>query len=311
MNASRKIARLVLGTAQLGLPYGAANRIGMPSEDDAAALLAAALAAGVRAFDTARAYGESERRLGRALAKASDVTIVTKLDPLAQLPADAPPDQAAVAARASLDMSRAALGRTRLDVVLLHRAEHRTQWGGAVWRCLAEERRANRIGALGISAQSPVEVAEALQDPLVRHLQLPFNLLDWRWSEADTIAQLRNRPDVTVHVRSVFLQGLLATEAAGGPAPAGGGAARGRHDLDRLVRQTSRVGRADLCLAFVRAQDWIDGVVIGCETTDQLQDNLDLFRRDALSREDLDAVIRARPRVAADLLDPARWPATA
>jgi aryl-alcohol dehydrogenase-like predicted oxidoreductase len=77
MTRASKRCSFVLGTAQLGMPYGVANHCGLPSDADAAALLGAALMAGVRAFDTVRAYGASERRLGRALADAPEVTIIT------------------------------------------------------------------------------------------------------------------------------------------------------------------------------------------------------------------------------------------
>ena len=73
---------LVLGTAQLGMAYGIANQAGAPTTQIANALVARALALGITTFDTARAYGLSENRLGEALAGHDDVTIITKLAPL-------------------------------------------------------------------------------------------------------------------------------------------------------------------------------------------------------------------------------------
>ena len=49
-----KQAQLVLGTAQLGLPYGIANKIGLPNERDAVALIRRAVDAGITSIDTAR-----------------------------------------------------------------------------------------------------------------------------------------------------------------------------------------------------------------------------------------------------------------
>ena len=42
--------------------------------------------------------------------------------------------------------------------------------------------------ALGVSVQSPQEALTALACSDVRHIQMPFNLLDWRWREAGAIA---------------------------------------------------------------------------------------------------------------------------
>lgn len=46
------MAALALGTVQLGLPYGAANATGMPTEDEAVAMVTAAVAGGVTSLDT-------------------------------------------------------------------------------------------------------------------------------------------------------------------------------------------------------------------------------------------------------------------
>lgn len=298
-----KTPHLVLGTAQLGLVYGVVNGAGMPGQVDAIAMLRAAAAAGIRVIDTARAYGEAERRIGLALAS-SDVTVITKLDPLAQI-APADPHGAAAAAAASLAASRATLQRQHLDVVLLHRAVHRTAWDGAVWRVLCAERTAGRIGGLGVSAQAPREALEALADPEVVHIQLPFNLLDHRWEEV--IDALREKPQVTVHIRSVLLQGLLAGAAdARWPAIAGVEPCRLLGRLRELARQFGRSGLVDLCFAYAGAQDWIDGIVVGMETRNQLTANLELFARPPLTNEETDAL--ALPRVPDALLDPAQWP---
>lgn len=301
---------LVLGTAQLGLAYGAANRVGLPAEDDAVELIRTAVRSGIRTIDTARAYGDAERRLGLSLSEPSlpRAVVVTKLDPLAALPLDAGEDVVRAATLESLTASRSALRRARLDVVLLHRAAHRTQWRGVVWHTLARERDMDRIGALGVSAQSPGEVIEAIGDPLVTHVQLPFNILDHRWVESGVVGALTRRPDITVHVRSVFLQGLLSAGIhARWPTIDRVDPAAIIAQLDGLASRCGRADRLDLCLAFVRAQDWIDGVVIGVETADQLAANLALFKRDSLAREAQDMVTRALPRLPTVLLDPAKW----
>lgn len=302
------LGQLVLGTAQLGQPYGATNRSGKPSEAAAVALVRAAVNAGVQQIDTARAYGDAERRIGLCGSDLAEMAIVTKLDPLAAIPADASEDRLRAAAEASLAASRAALGRERLNTVLLHRASHRTQWGGSVWRLLAREREGGSIEALGVSVQTPTELLEALQDPLVTHVQLPFNVLDRRWAAAGAIEALCNRPDVSVHVRSVFLQGLLAggTEACW-PAIEGVDPPAIIERLDRLASETGRDGRADLCIAHARSQHWIDGIVVGMETVEQLIANLALFRRNPLSDKARETVSAAVPPVPATLLDPAKW----
>lgn len=59
-NEGRKGASFALGTVQLGLPYGAANVTGMPSEEQAVAIVCEAVAAGVQSLDTAHGYELSQ-----------------------------------------------------------------------------------------------------------------------------------------------------------------------------------------------------------------------------------------------------------
>ena len=304
-------AELVLGSVQLGLAYGAANRTGKPSRKAALKLVRRAAESGITKFDTARAYGDSEERLGEALARRKAVRTITKLSPLADLTPGATRDAVRAAVDASVTQSLFYLRRDRIDCLLLHRAAHMTAFGGAVWERLIEMLEDGTVLALGVSVQSPEDVLEALSRPDVRHIQLPFNLLDWRWRESGVIDDLLEHPTVTIHARSVFLQGILAAhDASVWPAVEGVDAQAILAELAGIASDFGRESVADLCLAFARGQDWIDGVVVGMETEAQLDDNLRLFVRPPLSAEDCDAIARRLPRVPAQLLNPALWPRT-
>jgi spore coat polysaccharide biosynthesis protein SpsF len=302
----------VLGTVQLGLPYGIANSTGQPDAAEADAILAAAFAGGVRWLDTARAYGDSEARIATALRAwhGDPVLVATKLDPLAALDVAAPAEAAVAAAEESVARSCATLGMARIDSLLLHRAWHRTGWGGAVWAALRRLRDAGRIARLGVSVASPEELDAALDDADVAHVQLPFNLLDWRWAASGSIARLRAaRPRVCVHVRSVLLQGLLADRLGTvWPTVAGVEPAHILDTLRDLARNAGHANVAVLAVAHVRAQDWIDGVVMGVETLDQLHANLASFSGPSPSLASAADWARDVPSVPEEFLDPSCWP---
>ena len=57
-------SRFVLGTANFGLNYGLANRVGKVSQNELMKVIALCEGAGVEFIDTAQAYGDSEARLG-------------------------------------------------------------------------------------------------------------------------------------------------------------------------------------------------------------------------------------------------------
>src|SRR5258708_22801048 len=88
-------AEFVMGSVQLGLSYGAANRTGKPPRDTALRLVRRAANAGVSGFDTARSYGDAGERLGAALAGRRAGRPITQPHPLQ------PPLSAAAAAAVS------------------------------------------------------------------------------------------------------------------------------------------------------------------------------------------------------------------
>jgi aryl-alcohol dehydrogenase-like predicted oxidoreductase len=308
---------LTLGTAQLGMPYGAVNQTGKPSRTLAVAMVRHAIAYGVSAIDTARTYGDSEEILGEALSVEfrSRARVITKLDPLDSLSPDAEPAEVRGAVEESLRQSCVALRTERLETLLLHRWQHYRAWKGEAWRRLLEfhlnsdgqtDERA-KIAVLGASIYTPEEAIEALQEPIVRHLQLPVNLLDWRWKAAGVDRALADRSDVVVHARSALLQGILLHPGSRWPMVEGFDAAAWAGQLEAVARRFERESVADLCFAYVRSQPWIHSVVVGCETMEQLEKNLRLFRLPELSAAQCDELDQTLPPAPQALLNPAQW----
>ena len=77
-----------------------------------------------------------------------------------------------------------------------------------------------------------------------------------------------------------------------------------------LAQQVARCRRknvADLCLGYVNAQEWVDGVAIGMENMAQLHDNIEIFSRLALTDEQAANIDMTRPRLSEATLNPALW----
>ncbi len=276
---------LVLGGAQLGGAYGIANTTGMPDEQAIDQLLRLAATAGVTHIDTARAYGDSERNIGAALARTGvGLGVITKIAPAASV------DE-------SLSASREALGFIP-PTVLFHRATDALE-------CWAD---LHGVAGAGISLQSPAELFRVAGLPGLGYLQLPCSVLDYRWRASDVLETLAGLHDVVITVRSVYLQGLLAA----GTAITWPHIDDAQRDalvgtLDRLATEIGREDRADLCVAYILGQPWVTSVVIGAESVEQLARNADLAGRKPLTPDECAAVEAALPRVPADLLNPATW----
>jgi aryl-alcohol dehydrogenase-like predicted oxidoreductase len=300
---------LTLGTAQLGMPYGAVNKTGKPSRALAVAIVRSAVAQGVSAFDTARAYGDSEEILGEALTAElrPRVRVITKLDPFGSLCPDAGATDVRIAVEQSVRQSCNSLRTDRLETLLLHRWQHYRAWNGEAWRRLLEFLEQGTIAVLGASVSEPQEAIEALQEPMIRHLQIPLNLLDWRWKAAGVNRAVAARPDVVVHARSPLLQGILIHPATHWPVVEGFEAAGCVRQLESLVRRFQRGSISDLCFAYVRSQAWVRSVVAGCETKEQLDENVRLFQLPKLDEAQCGELEQDLGKAPEELLNPAKW----
>ena len=282
--------KLAIGTVQLGMAYGANNLIGLPTEEDAAAIIHASAAAGVPMLDTAHGYGISEARIGRALAQLPAVErpwVVTKVDASCN---DAPDDTTAADIVATgLRDSRERLQVSCLDTALLHHFRQYTDHGGAAWRVLREAKARGEIQRIGASMYEPEEVYTALADPEMQHIQLPFNLLVEKFKTDAFTEAITARPDVVVHVRSCYLQGILVSDRSRWPAFAvrSGLADQAIRALEGLTLELNRDSRVDLALAYCRGQPWVSQVVLGVETIEQLQENLQSFQRPPLTAAEI------------------------
>ena len=196
--------RLVLGTAQLGMDYGIANRAGSPGPKSATAIIEAAIGAGIREFDTAQAYGTSEKILGRLLAAKNSedpVRIVTKgivdteSDPLDSL-------------RHAVARSLKNLGIRRLHGFMFHKERFLDQWHGEFGTSAKQLLDEGTVERIGISVYSPEKAMQALAIDEISIIQIPSNIFDRRFENSGVFreAVLRQK---RIYVRSVFLQGLL------------------------------------------------------------------------------------------------------
>jgi aryl-alcohol dehydrogenase-like predicted oxidoreductase len=296
------IRKLGLGTVQFGLAYGVTNERGQVPAREAEAIVAAALAAGIDLFDTAAAYGDSERVLGDALGTRGDVRIVSKLPALSSNRiGESEIDQC----RTVLQRSLALLQRRSIDALLLHRPDDLRKPGAdRLVAFLQQLKSAGTVAKIGVSAYDRHQIDMALDRLPVDAVQVPVNLLDQRLLQDGTLDRLKRR-HVEVHARSAFLQGALLAEPSALPghfAPyrdrlGGVGAAAARAGLSRLA----------LCLRFVLDQPVIDRVIVGVTGIAELRQILAAAADETPLPDGLAALASDDPR----LVNPALWPAPA
>lgn len=303
-----RLSRLGLGTVQFGIPYGIANTSGQVPYAEVRRILARARQAGVTFLDTARGYGTSEQSLGAALAElglSKEMSVSTKLDIGADY--DAKSEEAVLAEVASaLEASRQALRMERIPIYQLHVPAHRIWRGGAIWSYLRERQRAGAIGRLGISmAGSDVEQALAcLEEPGVEVLQIPYNVFDQRWRRHGVLAQASAR-GVSVIGRSAFLQGLLLLPEGRVP-PRLVEAIALKRRLDAMAAAAGmEVG--ELALRYALSAPEVSSTIVGVDSLEQLERNLDVASRGPLAPELVASLEDAFAEVPEHVVVPSRW----
>lgn len=305
----KRESEFTLGTAQMGFPYGRTNTTGMPKREESIQIIEQSLKYGISTLDTARAYGIAEKRIGEALkgGKFSQVKVVTKCDPFDWFDEKTSKKTIVTAVEASILGSCHALGCEMLSTVLLHRWQHFTFCEGAIWKRLLAFQQAGMIENLGVSLYSPQDAIAALQNTEIKHLQIPFNILDSRWLEPDIQQAIAQRPDVVIHARSPLLQGILASEREFWPTIPGVNVPQYIETLDHLTKELGLLNRAQLCYTYVRSFPWVNSVVVGVETLQQLQENVNLFQASYLDQTQKDDIHRSLAKAPERLLNPSQW----
>lgn len=202
--------RLALGTVQFGLPYGVANQQGQVSLEEARAILEHAQAAGLDTLDTAIAYGNCEERLGEI--GVSQWQVISKLPAIPEGCIDV-----AAWTRECVAASLRRLGIDQLRGLLLHRPEQLlAPQGDALYFALTHLKNDGLVQKIGVSIYGSEELNALNAKFRFDIVQAPLNLFDRRLIDSGWLARL-SQQGTEVHVRSVFLQGLLLMQPAGRP----------------------------------------------------------------------------------------------
>ncbi|MCS6939028.1 MAG: aldo/keto reductase [Roseiflexus sp.] len=297
-----RVSAVALGTVEIGLDYGIpSGDHRLPSAAQATALLHRALDLGVNLIDTAPAYGESERRIGAALAgRRSEYLIATKI---ANPPDDLCGDRLRAWVEALLAASLRALRTDRIDLLQIHSAAPETIRRGELTAILVKLRDAGFVRAIGATTYGVEAARAALDDGRYDALQVAYSPLDRRL-EHGVLPALRDG-GVGVIVRSVLLKGALTQRAEHLP--------EALSELRRAVGRLADIAaKAQLTLPalayrYVLAHPAVSTALVGTSRIEELEEICQQAEAGGLPPEVRDAVRTVR--LDDDrLLDPSQWP---
>ncbi len=290
------MGRLVLGTVQLGMRYGIANTTGQPDATRATAIVRAAWENGIRAFDTAQDYGESERMLGVAFQEldiANEARVISKLSKGIDFNRS---DAVIGAVKGSIER----LGVPRLYGLLVHKEEWDEEWIKGLDAAVAQ----GLIDRVGVSVYSPERALQAIETDGITIVQIPSNILDRRFERAGVFDRAKQR-GVGMYVRGVFLQGLflLALHTLPMRMQFARSVIARVHALAQELKITPQV----LALQYVKTAFPDAHILVGAETVAHVRENVAAWNREAPA-EIVQRVHEAWSVVDEHILDPRTWP---
>jgi|AntAceMinimDraft_1070359.scaffolds.fasta_scaffold08496_3 aryl-alcohol dehydrogenase-like predicted oxidoreductase len=239
---------IILGTAQLNRPYGLIDTVSnKTSFRDPSELIELAKRTSLAGVDTAPVYGDSEVLLGRA---GMNIPLHTKL-------------RQDCSVNQSIEQSKRNLRVDFLPLVYIHQE----LTGHAAQRSVIQQLRARPdVGEIGASIYSQEELNLAVNDDDISVIQLPYNVLDRRFSAGNLrLARSRGKK---IFGRSALLQGLL-TESFILPQPLN---ASLMPYVSAFRSASSSLGVTSLvaAIAFASRNSNLSALVIGAKSRAQL-----------------------------------------
>ena len=257
------IDKIILGTVQLGLPYGINNTSGQPSIEDSFSILNYANLSGISILDTAEAYGTAHEVIGEYHLKYPNqkFQIITKL-----------PHQFTTSISVKIHDYLKVLHVNRLFSLLFHSfSSYVENENNMNELTLLKENK--KIENIGVSVYTNTEFETVINDDRIDIIQLPYNVFDNTNLRGELI-KLAKQKGKLIHTRSCFLQGLFFQETTSEKPIV----KALKSELDKLKDICSEFGKSieEVTLNYCLQEKNIDNVLIGVDSLDQLKHNIQI-----------------------------------
>jgi len=284
--------RLALGTVQFGFNYGVANQTGQVAFDDARAIIDFARKNHINTLDTAFSYGNSEQVLGKI--GVSDFSVISKLPSV--------PDDCDDVIQWLEQIMKQSLSRLKIDSMhglLLHKPQQLLgKFGNDLYRGLQALKSAGQVRKIGVSIYDPIEfdnISDCFEMDIV---QAPFNIVDRRILASGWHSKLLQQ-GIELHVRSIFLQGLLLMPTGQRPEKFDRWSSLWS-EWDNWLKDNNLTA-LQACLRYVLSFRDIDKVVVGVDSLQQLDEII------CASWDSLPELPTSLLCSEIDLVNPTRW----
>lgn len=263
-------SKLILGTVQFGLHYGINNTIGKLTEDQVFELLETAYELGIRTLDTAEAYGNAHSIISSFHKQSKKrFNIISKYS---SSNFDYPID---LVERIQVHCSN--FNVNYLEGYMFHSYNDFKININNDPNVLDNIKNSGLVKKIGVSAYSNDEIEDLLNFKNINLIQLPFNLFDNEYQRKEILEKAKKR-NIEIHTRSVFLQGLFFKDfntLTNCLLPL-------KNNLSELslILKNNNISIESLALNYPLNKTYIDKVLIGVDSLEQLKKNIKATEND-------------------------------
>ncbi len=256
--------KFILGSAQLGFKYGLKKKkINNKELDKIREILKKN---SLSTFDTAINYGNSQKRIGNLKIKKK---IITKI----KLPKNNRINFKNWYDKVLLN-TLDDLKTKKIYALLIHNTSDILRKNPELLNAVLKSKREKLVSKVGISVYDLKEVNDVLKFWKPDIIQIPLNIFDQRFLKKNFLKKLKNQ-NIEIHVRSCFLNGVLLKDKLNK------GNLKSRDLFKKFINwcKKKKISQLAACLHFVKKIKYIDGVVVGFDSSKQLKEIMYSFKK--------------------------------
>ena len=285
--------KIILGTVQFGLDYGINNKLGKPNFKQSCEILSKAFDNGITTLDTAEAYGDAHNIIGGF----HNINPSKKFDIITKIPHGS--DLTNIYQKVCNYLKD--LNVDCIDTLMFHSFDTYIKSLND-FKLVSKLIDNNLVNKIGVSVYNNIQIEKLLDNEKIKVVQLPFNLFDNTNRRGEYIKKLKVAGKIT-HTRSAFLQGIFFKNPM---------------DFNFIVRKLSNeltflnqlsdkynVPIGSFALNYCLSQKDIDQVIIGTDSINQLEQNIEFTKLDLEDSllEEINSIFIKNEK----LLNPSLW----
>jgi len=263
--------KIGLGTANFGQKYGL-TRKNINSNKEIEKILKFSNKSIIKLIDTSDNYGSSETLLGNNNLKS--FKIITKLKISVN---EKKSDNLENIVFKKIEDSLSKLNIKKLYAILLHNSDDlKGDKEHKLIKVLKKLKKKNLVSKIGVSIYDPKELDFIWPFWKPDIVQCPFNIVDKRIYESGWLNKLK-RNKIEIHVRSIFLQGLLLKDKKSIP--------KKFKNCENIFKKlgnyckNKNISKMQACINFIKSFKKISYVIIGFENIDQIKKTIKYFNK--------------------------------